>query len=79
MELSNLDKLRQAVEFINGLTGKKLETSGMDVRQGLAVKCLHWMTCNKAFYGTNDESEIIVRIRTGKPKTANNLEHRMDT
>ena len=41
MELSNLDKLRQAVEFINGLTGKKLETSGMDVRQGLAVKCLH--------------------------------------
>ena len=41
MELSNLDKLRQAVEFINGLTGKKLETSGMDVRQSLAVKCLH--------------------------------------
>ncbi len=41
MELSNLDKLRQAVEFISGLTGKKLETSGMDVRQGLAVKCLH--------------------------------------
>lgn len=41
MELSNLDKLRQAVEFINGLTGKKLEMSGMDVRQGLAVKCLH--------------------------------------